>query len=147
MDSGTGGNITNGTFRNMKCIKTEYGIRLKAKGKTQDGDQKYIQFINITFNEVGHAIDINEFNQSIDGEEIFDLEWVDISDILFQDIRGTYTQWAGHLDCDEDYPCNNLVFNNINLTAMGTTETWECSDNVYGTTSNVNPELKCLNNK
>lgn len=142
LDVGTGGNITNATFRNMICKKTQWGIRLKAKGDTQHGNQTNIIFTNITFDEVEKAIDINEFNQSVTNNQA--VGWVDISDILFQDIRGTYTDWAGHLDCAKNYPCKDLTFKDINLTAKGTEETWQCSDDVYGTATNVTPELKCL---
>eukprot|EP01084_Bolivina_argentea_P177109 306353_1 len=144
LDVGTGGNISNAVFRNMLCKETDYGIRLKAKGDTQNGNQSGITFQNITFDRVKKAIDINEFNQSIDVNEGNGVGWVNIKNILFQDIKGTYTDWAGHLNCAQGTPCTNLTFIDVNLKGDGTNQGWQCSDNVYGTAKNVTPTLGCL---
>ncbi len=87
-DVGTGGNISNAIFRNILCKETEWGIRLKAKGNAQNGIQSNITFQNTTFDKVQKAIDINEFNQSSTN----DLRWVDIKNIVFENIEGTYTK-------------------------------------------------------
>ena len=130
------------TFRNMICRDTWWGIRLKQQS-FMNGTVRNLKYINITFENVSRGIDINDFNQTVyDGNVGF----VNVTDILFQDIHGTYTLWAGELDCDASLPCTNLKFENINLkfTGNGTDQGFSCSDSVYGSAVNVSPPLTCL---
>ena len=134
--------MDNVTFRDMYLDQTWWGIRLRTYSYF-NGSTTNFKFINITMNMVLRAIDINQFNQSIDGYK--DLSWTSFDNISFTDIKGTYTQWAGHLDCSSYDPCYNIDFNNVNLKSYGTnTDGFTCSDNIYGKAVNVTPPLTCL---
>lgn len=142
---GSGGNMNNITFKNIYLNRTGWGIRLRTYSYF-NGSTNNFKFINITMDNVRNAIDINQFNQSVDHKNDDKLKWTDFNNISFIDIHGSYTNWAGHLDCSSDDPCYGLYFDNINLKSInGNSEGFSCSDNVYGKAVNVSPPLTCLN--
>ena len=129
----------------MTCINTWWGIRLKQQS-FMNGSMNNFKFINIKFIDVQYGIDINDYNQTLNNSNINSVNFVNISNIYFENITGTYTEWAGHLDCDVSLPCTNIIFNNIDLiyNGNGTNQGFTCSDAVYGTATNVTPPLTCL---
>eukprot|EP01084_Bolivina_argentea_P141038 247864_1 len=141
--------IQNAIFRNMIAIQTAYGIRLKSgesPGNMYNGSFNNITFKNITFIDVQKGIDINVYNESINRMEYYNYGYTKITNIIFQDIKGTFTKYPGYLDCSDSPPCTGLVFTDISLKNNGGDDTWQCSNNVYGSVSNVSPSLNCLNN-
>lgn len=143
---GSGGHMNNITFRNMYLNRTGWGIRLRTYSYF-NGSTNNFRFINITMDNVRNALDINQFNQSVD-EGGNRLKWTDFNNISFIDIRGTYTDWAGHFDCSSDDPCYGLYFDNINLRATNNdADGFSCSQNVYGKAVNVTPPLTCLDSE
>eukprot|EP01084_Bolivina_argentea_P095231 171219_1 len=141
--------IQNVTFKNMICKNTWWGIRLKQQS-FMNGTVMGLKFINITFDNVQRGIDINDYNQtvqsSVSNGNNMDLKYVNVTDIMFEDIYGSYTIWAGQLDCDVSVPCTHLQFRNINLKYNGnsTDQGFSCSDGVHGTAVNVTPPIDCL---
>lgn len=134
------GNNNNCTFRNIICNNTPYGIRLRSLNN-MSYDVTNIHFHNITLNNVGKALDINQFNQSIDNK----LGYTGFNNISFTNIYGTYTKIAGEFDCSEERPCHGLLFDNIALKSINNnSQTWICSANVYGKQYNVTPPINCL---
>ena len=142
------GNITNSIFRNIIADGVQHGIHLKALGDLQNGTQKNITFYNISFINVFNGIDLNSYNQSIDGiDNKSNVGWVIMEDIRFENVYGTYQEYCGHIDCPQQYPCHDLLFENIFLEGVFTgSQKWQCSDNVYGAVYNVTPHLHCLQN-
>eukprot|EP01083_Nonionella_stella_P025004 68857_1 len=138
--AGNWGTMNNVTFKNILVHQTMWGIRLRTYSFF-NGSVTNFKFVNITMNMVENAIDINQFNQSN-----YALSWTSFNNISFAGISGTYTKWAGHLDCSEFDPCSGLNFQNIYLTGVGkNVQGFSCSRNVYGNAVNVTPPLKCLN--
>ena len=139
--------IQNVTFKNMICRDTWWGIRLKQQS-FMNGTVMGLKFINITFQNVSRGIDINDYNQTMDNDYNTNnnVGFVNITDILFENIKGTYTIWAGQLDCDISMPCTNLKFVNIDLKydGNGTDQGFSCSDAVHGSAVNVTPSIDCL---
>lgn len=153
MCSGTGNekpnpvSMHNATFRNMICNKTVSGLKIKSRGDSQNGTMSYIKFQNITLIDVDDAIMVNDYNQSgIKANDKHKIGYIEYHDITFVDIYGSFNQWIGHLDCAQQTPCYNLMFENINLKAnnQNAQDKWICSANVYGTAVNVTPPLTCL---
>eukprot|EP01084_Bolivina_argentea_P022741 42280_1 len=138
------GGANNCTFRNMRCINTPYGIRLRSLSN-MSYVVRDIQFINITFENVTKAFDINQFNQSVDNYKKNNYRFTGFNNLSFINIYGTYTEYVGQLDCSEQIPCHGLLFKNITLiTNNNNSKSWECSANVYGTQINVTPPISCL---
>ena len=137
--------VKNSIYRNMVAYKTWYGIRIKSCGNigNQWNATVYnITYENITFFDVKYGIDVNVYNESVDGDGF---GYSNITNILFDNIGGTVTNYVGHLDCSDSPPCQGLEFKNIDLKNVGgDNEEWMCSDNVYGNAVNVTPPLTCL---
>eukprot|EP00483_Globobulimina_turgida_P013012 UN13036 len=139
----------NSIYRNMMVYKTWYGIRIKACGNIGNqwnGTVQNITYENITFVDVKYGIDINVYNQTSDEYGYKDdVGYSKVTNVIFQDIKGTVTDWVGHLDCSNSPPCTDLQFKDIDLKMDGNgDDKWECSNNVFGTASNVSPPLTCL---
>ena len=145
----TSGIMKNVTFRNMYLEKTWWGIRLRAYSYFNGSTTDY-KIINNKIYKFEKAKDIKQYNQSVDKvKEMGDLQnygWDTFQNISFIDITGSYTEWAGHLDCSGEDKCYDLKFENIDLKAIGNAPGFSCSDNVYGVAVNVTPPLSCLQN-
>ena len=110
--------IENILIWNITCQDTWWGIRLKSgesPGNEYNGTMLNITFEDIMFDNVQRGIDVNQFNES----NIF-IQYSIISNMTFKNINGTYTNWAGHLDCSDSPP-------NIYLNGNGTNNGWICS--------------------
>ena len=153
----------NSLYRNMIAINTGWGIRLKSGepgGNQYNGTFENITYYNITFVNVTKAIDINVYNESVfnsytgDTGNMMDktgntaaIRYTKVKNIVFEDIKGSYTDYAGHLDCSNSPPCTGLVFEDVHLVNHDKSTNsvpWQCSANVYGIATNVTPALDCL---
>eukprot|EP01084_Bolivina_argentea_P298337 514093_1 len=157
--------IQNVTFRNMLCDQTYFCIRLKPgpvnHGINCNGTMLNFTFENIEFNMVTAGIDVNQFNETTPYNVTtpppdkyylysseYKLQYNIMNNMTFNNIYGTYTSYAGHIDCAVEQPCINLQFQNVDLIGKGlngSNYAWSCSENVYGTAVNVTPPLNCLN--
>lgn len=125
----------------MYLDNTWWGIRLRSYS-TQNGSTTNFKFQNITMNMVKKAIDINQFNQTVYKNNV---AWDEFANITFSNIKGSYTEWAGHLDCSSNNVCYGLQFQNIDLLPISNqAQGFTCSDDVFGVAVNVTPPLTCL---
>ncbi|KAD5317219.1 hypothetical protein E3N88_17165 [Mikania micrantha] len=110
---GTTACVSNITVRDIKLHDTMTGVRIKtwqgAKGLVRG-----VSFSNIQVSQVEVPIMINQYycDHSICKNSS---SAVSIADIVYENIRGTYTVQPLHLSCSDSKPCMDLSLSDIEL--------------------------------
>ncbi|KAL8208262.1 hypothetical protein R6Q57_007674 [Mikania cordata] len=110
---GTTACVSNITVRDIKLHDTMTGVRIKtwqgAKGLVRG-----VSFSNIQVSQVEVPIMINQYycDHSICKNSS---SAVSIADIVYENIKGTYTVQPLHLSCSDSKPCMDLYLSDIDL--------------------------------
>ncbi|KAL3633605.1 hypothetical protein CASFOL_022367 [Castilleja foliolosa] len=125
------------TVSNCTITNTMNGVRVKTwPASPSDGIARSLHFKDIIMNNVGTPILIDQEYCPYDQCKKEVPSKVKISDVSFENIRGTSSsKLAVQIRCSKGYPCDNVVMSNINLGYHGKdgSATSECA--------NVKPKL------
>ncbi|KAI4369552.1 hypothetical protein MLD38_017979 [Melastoma candidum] len=104
------------TVTNCTFTATDNGVRIKTIQGCQPSKASKITFENIVMNGVRNPIIIDqEYNPR--GKKLTVPSMVKISDVTFKNIQGTsISQEAINMVCSKAVPCQNIHFENVNLT-------------------------------
>ncbi|KAI7735496.1 hypothetical protein M8C21_017854 [Ambrosia artemisiifolia] len=105
--------VSNITVRNIKIHDTMTGVRIKS-WQGAKGLVRGVSFSNIQVSKVEVPIMIDQYycdhstckNSS---------SAISIADIVYENIKGTYTVQPIHLSCSDSKPCMNLKLSNVEL--------------------------------
>lgn len=126
------------TVTNCTMTNTMNGVRVKTwPGSPSDGTASNLHFRDIVMNNVGTPILVDQEYCPYDKCNKGVPSKVKISDVSFENIRGTSSsKLAMQIKCSKGYPCENVKLSNINLSYNGkdgSGATSECA--------NVKPKL------
>ncbi|KAM0026986.1 putative endo-polygalacturonase [Helianthus debilis subsp. tardiflorus] len=137
--------VSNITVKNVKIHDTMTGVRIKtwqgAKGLVRG-----VSFSNIQVSQVEVPIMIDQYY--CDHSTCMNkTSAVSIADIMYENIKGTYTVQPIHLSCSDSKPCMNLKLSNIELKPkpdghqMSETFCWQAFGQLNAP---IIPEIDCL---
>ncbi|EIW83573.1 glycoside hydrolase family 28 protein [Coniophora puteana RWD-64-598 SS2] len=112
--------ILNVYYKNVTHSYGDGGIVLKSY-PTASGTVKNATYVDFTFSDIAYPIQVSDFwcpNEACP-TTTGDLTW---SDITFTDISGTgddTTRPTIQVECISGYECENIVFNNVDITKEG----------------------------
>ncbi|KAJ3692490.1 hypothetical protein LUZ60_012840 [Juncus effusus] len=144
--------VSNINVENINMTGTTTAARIKT-WQGGSGSVKNVKFSNIQVNTVKMPIVIDQYycdtaSGAASGAHCQNkTSAVQLSDITFQDISGTYTVQPVYLACSDSSPCQNIHLNNIQLEAIkGVNRLYDpfCW-NAFGDLRGVNlPPINCL---
>lgn len=136
--------VQNVTVTSVTFSGTQNGLRIKSWGRPSNGFARNILFEHATMSNVQNPIIIDQNYCPGDKDCPGQNSGVRISDVTYQDIRGTSaTPVAVKFDCSPGYPCVGIRLENVKLTYMNEPAAASCA-HAGGTTSGfVQPE-SCL---
>ncbi|KAJ8527582.1 hypothetical protein K7X08_015033 [Anisodus acutangulus] len=108
--------VQNVTVKTVTFTGTKNGLRVKTWARSSNGFVKNILFQHIVMSDVQNPIIIDQ-NYCPNNENCpHQGSGVKISDIKYQDIRGTSaTEVAVKFDCSKKYPCSGISLEDVNL--------------------------------
>ncbi|KAK6928351.1 Glycoside hydrolase, family 28 [Dillenia turbinata] len=109
--------VSNISVRNVTMHNTMTGVRIKT-WQGGSGSVRGITFSDIRVSEVQTPIMIDQYYCDRKGCKN-QTSAVSISDISYENIRGTYTVEPVHLACSDSKPCTGLSLSDIELTPQG----------------------------
>ncbi|VFQ82267.1 unnamed protein product [Cuscuta campestris] len=127
-------------------IKTSLtAVRIKT-WQGGSGSVSGVKFSNIQCQAVKTAIMIDQFYCDGNGNHCANqTSAVDVSDVSFQGIKGTYTVKPVQLACSESLGCTGITLGGINLTPAGTAASPPSCLDTYGqVTGATTPPINCL---
>lgn len=150
--SGTAGNVSAVTFRNISMMGTGYGIRVKTQ-RGRGGLVSGIMFENMTLTAIeGNALQIN-MNYHAGLKPTNASATPHFANITIRDVVGTQLKVAGQIVGLPEAPVEGMTVDNVRLSAASATAAdsadgssfgFKCSY-AHGTFSNVVPSLDgCL---
>ncbi|KAL5852551.1 hypothetical protein ACOSQ3_007669 [Xanthoceras sorbifolium] len=108
--------VQNVTVKNTTFIGTQNGLRIKSWARTSRGFVQGVKFIGalMYYVQTPIVIDQNYCPHNLNCPS--QASGVQISDVIFQDIRGTSTSpIAIKFDCSTKFPCKGIKLQNVNL--------------------------------
>ncbi|XP_047320309.1 probable polygalacturonase At3g15720 [Impatiens glandulifera] len=132
-----GGGGSQDTVEDVHILNCNFtGTQNGARIKTWQGGKGYarnITFEHIQFNDVQNSIIIDQNYCNGKHDCPAKSGAVEVSNVKYINVQGTSTiNRAILLDCSNEVPCNNIVFDNVNITSSS------MGDNVYATCKNAN---------
>lgn len=104
--------------KNCTLIGTTNGVRIKTYPASDPSRASGMLFSNIVMDNVANPIIINQNY----GSKKTEPSRVHISDVMYQNIRGTtITPLAVNLMCSPSVPCSNVKLSDVNLRLIGNT--------------------------
>ncbi|KAL5796989.1 hypothetical protein ACOSQ2_001809 [Xanthoceras sorbifolium] len=134
--------VSNITVRDVTMHNTMTGVRIKT-WQGGSGSVKQVMFSNIQVSEVQTPIMIDQYycDKSKCQNET---SAVDVSDINYVNIRGTYTEQPVHFACSDSLPCTGVSLTTINLTPTQNSKQPFCWE-AYGVLKTATvPQIACL---
>ncbi|CAN4123736.1 unnamed protein product [Withania somnifera] len=105
--------------KNCTLISTQNGVRIKSWASAHTGSATTITFEDITMNEVGNPIFIDQ-HYCPRGNCSSKASAVQIKDVTYKKIRGTSSSLAAvKFDCSASFPCQGIILKDINLVYHG----------------------------
>ncbi|KAL8482705.1 hypothetical protein ACS0TY_025663 [Phlomoides rotata] len=135
--------VQNVTVKSVTFKNTQNGLRIKTWGRPSKGFVKHVLFQHATMSNVQNPIVIDQ-NYCPNNNCPRQVSGVKISDVTYQDIRGTSaTEVAVNFDCSKTSPCRGIGLVNINLSYKNKPARATCS-NAAGTTAGLVVPSSCL---
>ncbi|XP_057982341.1 polygalacturonase At1g48100-like [Malania oleifera] len=115
--------VSNVTVQNCYIHDTLTGVRLKT-WQGGSGSVRLVKFTNIQMAAVNTAIDIDQYYCNNEQSNTCGNQTaaVIVSDIVFDNITGTYTDRPMSFACSDTSPCTGITLNNIRLTPLQNTQ-------------------------
>ncbi|KAM7266779.1 hypothetical protein ACFE04_008945 [Oxalis oulophora] len=114
---GSEATVSNITVQNVYFHNTLTGVRIKT-WQGGSGSVKQVLFENIQVSQVQTPIMIDQYY--CDGTKCQNqTQAVEISDIHYANIKGTYTYQPIYFACSESSPCSDVSMANVQLTGQG----------------------------
>ncbi|KVI05654.1 Glycoside hydrolase, family 28 [Cynara cardunculus var. scolymus] len=142
---GTSACVSNITVRNINMHNTMTGVRIKT-WQGGSGSVQGVLFSNIQVSEVEFPIMIDQYycdHSSCKNHT----SAVAVSNIAYENIRGTYTVKPVHMSCSDSMPCTDVKLTDIELKPMPKGYhmydpfCWQAFGELYAPTI---PEIDCL---
>ncbi|XP_050270403.1 polygalacturonase-like [Quercus robur] len=132
--------VQNVTVSKAIFIGTQNGLRIKSWARPSSGFVQRVRFLGAVMQNVQNPIVIDQnycpHNINCPGQ----VSGVKISDVLYQDIRGTSaTQIAIKFDCSAKNPCTGIRIENVNLIYPNQVAQSFCTNAIGKTLGSVQP--------
>nr|POE58330.1 polygalacturonase [Quercus suber] len=132
--------VQNVTVSKAIFIGTQNGLRIKSWARPSSGFAQRVRFLGAVMHNVQNPIVIDQnycpHNTNCPGQ----VSGVKISDVLYQDIRGTSaTQIAIKFDCSAKNPCTGIRIENVNLIYPNQVAQSFCTNAIGKTVGSVQP--------
>ncbi|XP_075518410.1 polygalacturonase At1g48100-like [Primulina tabacum] len=138
--------VSNITVRDVIMQNTMNGVRIKT-WQGGSGLVQGVQFSNIQVSEVQLPIVIDQYYCDMRCSCKNQTSSVSLSDIKYENIRGTYTVKPVHFACSDMMPCTDVTLNHIQLKPhqeryqMHDPYCWQTFGRLYSPTT---PPIQCL---
>ncbi|XP_021687928.2 polygalacturonase-like [Hevea brasiliensis] len=124
--------VRNVTVTKTVFAGTQNGFRIKSWARPSNGFAQRIRFMGAIMRNVQNPIIIDQHYCPHNLNCPNQVSGVKISDVIYQDIRGTSaTPVAINFDCSSKYPCNGIRLQNVDLTCSNQAAQSFCA-NVLG---------------
>ncbi|XP_047320303.1 probable polygalacturonase At3g15720 [Impatiens glandulifera] len=136
--------VENVHILNCNFTRTSNGARIK----TWQGGKGYarnITFEHIQLNDVKNSIIIDQNYCNGKHNCPKKTNAVEVSNVKYINVQGrSAINEAILLDCSDQFPCNNIVFDKVNITSSSTSNTYAtCKNAKVSIPSKVNPIVSC----
>ncbi|XP_009768372.1 polygalacturonase-like [Nicotiana sylvestris] len=136
--------VQNVTIKSVTFSGTENGVRVKTWARPSNGFVRGVRFQHILMTDVQNPIIIDQ-NYCPNHESCpHQVSGVKISDVTYQDIRGTSATEVGvRFDCSKVNPCSGIRLENVNLSYKDHAAEASCV-NAGGRASGSDKPISCL---
>lgn len=132
----TPGNISDVSFRNVKCLNTNMCITMKSLPSFH-GRISNVLYENIQMEGVKTALSLDVFNQDLEKAQGTDLKTMVVEDVTIRNVTGSKVANPGHFLCNQT--CKNIEVSNVQL-KLATPGKYDCQ-NVCGNAKDNSPPL------
>lgn len=126
--------VQNVTLKTATFKSTQNGVRIKTWARESNGFVKGVVFQDLTMVQVQNPVIIDQNYCPGEHNCPHQLSGVAISDVIYEDIRGTSATDVGvKLDCSKEHPCSGIKMEDVNLSYDNRPAQVSCT-NALGTT-------------
>ncbi|XP_038904215.1 exopolygalacturonase-like [Benincasa hispida] len=135
------------TIRDSTFIGTSNGVRIKSWSSSYSSMVSNVTFLNLQMNNVKNPIIIDQMYcpGTCGPHDEMSKSKVQIKDVRYEGIRGTsITQVAVNFECNQVFPCQDIMLQDINLPFNGGGQPTSICHNVKGSAFGQQLPPSCL---